>query len=106
MAGEYLFHNLWIAFQTMSGYGIDRHLLGLKMIAIENDVDLPELFMDKAYSVSRTWKIATSQVIEKSCHSLLRLHRALHLTASLIFKHTTKIYHKDIRSMCTLLRLH
>ena len=51
--------------QTISGKGIDRHLLGLKLTAIENNIDIPEqqnIFLDPAYSISGTWKVSTSQV--------------------------------------------
>lgn len=54
---------------TISGKGIDRHLLGLKLTAIEHNIDIPEqqnIFLDPAYSVSGTWKVSTSQVPAKA----------------------------------------
>lgn len=53
---------------AISGKGIDRHLLGLKLTAIEYNIDIPEhqnIFMDPAYSISGTWRISTSQVPAK-----------------------------------------
>lgn len=53
---------------AISGKGIDRHLLGLKLTAIEHNIDIPEsqnVFLDPAYSVSGTWRLSTSQVPAK-----------------------------------------
>lgn len=35
--------------QCMNGEGIDRHLLGLKILAAENGMTTPQLFNDAAY---------------------------------------------------------
>ncbi|XP_060564784.1 carnitine O-acetyltransferase-like isoform X2 [Ruditapes philippinarum] len=51
---------------AISGKGIDRHLLGLKLTALENNMEMPELFKDKAYTFSGSWRISTSQVPAKS----------------------------------------
>lgn len=48
--------------QAISGKGVDRHLLGLKLAAVENNIELPEFFKDPAYTFSCTWRISTSQV--------------------------------------------
>ncbi|XP_052823109.1 carnitine O-acetyltransferase [Octopus bimaculoides] len=53
---------------AISGQGIDRHLLGLKLIAIEKGMNIPNLFMDTAYVTSVHHKISSSQVSSKySC---------------------------------------
>ena len=46
-----------------AGDGIDRHLLGLKRIAIENDITIPSIFTDKAFEKSTHFRLKTSQVI-------------------------------------------
>lgn len=51
---------------TISGKGIDRHLLGLKLIAQENNIELHPLYSDVAFGLSGTWRISTSQVPAKS----------------------------------------
>ena len=48
--------------QAINGDGIDRHLLGLKLIAIEQGENVPELFMDSAYTQSTHFNLSTSQV--------------------------------------------
>ncbi|KAL4218901.1 hypothetical protein ACF0H5_021489 [Mactra antiquata] len=54
------------AADAISGKGIDRHLLGLKLIAIENNIDIPDLYKDPSFSYSGTWRISTSQVPAKT----------------------------------------
>ena len=48
--------------QVVKGQGIDRHMFGLKMIAKENGIALPELFTDETFHVAGHWKLSTSQV--------------------------------------------
>lgn len=48
----------------MKGQGIDRHLLGLKLISLENNMKVPALHMDVAYSLSSHHNVSTSQVIK------------------------------------------
>lgn len=48
--------------QAVKGQGIDRHLLGLKLIALENNMKVPALHMDVAYSLSSHHNVSTSQV--------------------------------------------
>ncbi|XP_065051828.1 carnitine O-acetyltransferase-like isoform X2 [Rhopilema esculentum] len=48
--------------EAMSGQGVDRHLLGLKCLCIEEGYRLPELFLDKGYQYSMYHELATSQV--------------------------------------------
>lgn len=50
--------------QAVQGQGIDRHLLGLKLIALENNMKVPALHMDVAYSLSSHHNVSTSQVIK------------------------------------------
>lgn len=43
----------------------DRHLLGLKLISIENNMDLPDLYKDIAYQKACHYHISSSQVSSK-----------------------------------------
>lgn len=47
---------------AMSGQGVDRHLLGLKLLAKENNLPLPALYNDESYTKSTHFRISTSQV--------------------------------------------
>ncbi|TRZ21095.1 hypothetical protein HGM15179_006030 [Zosterops borbonicus] len=51
---------------AIRGNAIDRHLLGLKLQAIEDLVSIPELFMDTAYAVAMHFNLSTSQVPAKT----------------------------------------
>ncbi|XP_019396309.1 PREDICTED: carnitine O-acetyltransferase isoform X2 [Crocodylus porosus] len=51
---------------ALTGNAIDRHLLGLKLQAIEDLVSMPELFMDTAYAVAMHFNLSTSQVPAKT----------------------------------------
>ncbi|XP_019640774.1 PREDICTED: carnitine O-acetyltransferase-like [Branchiostoma belcheri] len=51
--------------ETVSGQGIDRHLLGLKLIAVEAGLDVPDLFVDSTYEQAVHFKLSTSQVPSK-----------------------------------------
>lgn len=44
------------------GLGIDRHLLGLRLIAAEQGVEESGLYKDPAYSRISTWRLSTSQL--------------------------------------------
>lgn len=48
--------------QAVNGQAIDRHLLGLKLAALESRMNLPELFMDSSYQYALHYKLSTSQV--------------------------------------------
>ncbi|KAI1902454.1 hypothetical protein AGOR_G00044940 [Albula goreensis] len=48
--------------QALEGHGIDRHLLGMKLQAIEKGLSVPRLFMDTAYGLATHWKLRTGQV--------------------------------------------
>ena len=43
------------------GYGVDRHLYGLKKCLQEGE-EVPEIFKDEAYSYSQTWYVSSSQL--------------------------------------------
>jgi carnitine O-acetyltransferase len=61
----------WHTHQTreaMRGRGVDRHLLGLRLLAIEAGMELPALFKDPAYQFG--WRLSTSQVPTRSGSSL------------------------------------
>ncbi|KAM4634516.1 carnitine O-acetyltransferase [Polymixia lowei] len=51
---------------AIRGQAIDRHLLGLKLQAIEDQVSMPEIFMDTSHAVALHYKISTSQVPSKT----------------------------------------
>eukprot|EP00834_Sanchytrium_tribonematis_P006697 NODE_518_length_6556_cov_0.505653.p1 type:complete len:614 gc:universal NODE_518_length_6556_cov_0.505653:3385-5226(+) len=46
---------------AVNGYGVDRHLLGLKHCLLPNE-PIPSIFQDLSYSVSCHWKMSTSQL--------------------------------------------
>ncbi|XP_065068504.1 carnitine O-acetyltransferase-like isoform X2 [Rhopilema esculentum] len=48
--------------EAINGQGVDRHLLGLKLICMESGMKIPEIFRDKAYNYSLHFKLSTSQV--------------------------------------------
>lgn len=45
----------------IAGKGVDRHLLGLRLLLKPNE-QKPELYEDKAYSMSGHWNLSTSQI--------------------------------------------
>lgn len=47
---------------AVRGQAFDRHLLGLKMQALENGENIPDLFMDISYIMASHFKLSTSQV--------------------------------------------
>ncbi|GFO45679.1 carnitine o-acetyltransferase [Plakobranchus ocellatus] len=47
---------------TISGQAVDRHLLGLKLTALDHGRDIPEIFMDLAFKESTHFRLSTSQV--------------------------------------------
>lgn len=47
---------------AVNAHGVDRHLLGLKLAAIEAGMDVPTLFMDVGYLRSSHMRLSTSQV--------------------------------------------
>uniref|UniRef100_A0A3Q1G810 Carnitine O-acetyltransferase n=1 Tax=Acanthochromis polyacanthus TaxID=80966 RepID=A0A3Q1G810_9TELE len=51
---------------AISGQAIDRHLLGLKMQAMEENISVPDVFKDAAYAKALHYKLSTSQVPSKT----------------------------------------
>ncbi|KAM5145735.1 carnitine O-acetyltransferase [Mantella aurantiaca] len=51
---------------AITGKAIDRHLLGLKLQAIEDLVSIPEIFMDTSYAIAMHFNLSTSQVPAKT----------------------------------------
>ena len=50
------------ALQVITGQATDRHLLGLKLSAIEAGMQVPELFMDPFFAKMFHFRLSTSQV--------------------------------------------
>ncbi|CAH0557685.1 unnamed protein product [Brassicogethes aeneus] len=50
---------------AVNGFGVDRHLLGLKQVALEKKIPLPELYQDASYARSSHMRLSTSQVATK-----------------------------------------
>lgn len=48
--------------QALQGLGVDRHLLGLKLTAIENGIEIPIIYSDPGFTKSAHMRISTSQV--------------------------------------------
>ncbi|KAK2818797.1 hypothetical protein Q5P01_024358 [Channa striata] len=51
---------------AISGQAIDRHLLGLKLQAIEEQISIPDIFKDAAYAKALHYRLSTSQVPSKT----------------------------------------
>ncbi|KAL3281380.1 hypothetical protein HHI36_004590 [Cryptolaemus montrouzieri] len=51
--------------EALNGFGVDRHLLGLKLASKELGKELPELYKDIAFSRSSQMRLSTSQVATK-----------------------------------------
>lgn len=54
----------------MLGQGVDRHLLGLRLIAKENKMPEPALFSDVGFKKSTHFRMSTSQVATK-CYGVM-----------------------------------
>ena len=50
---------------VVNGESFDRHLLGLRLIALENNMEMPELYKDIAYKKLCHYYISSSQVSSK-----------------------------------------
>ncbi|XP_018569317.1 carnitine O-acetyltransferase isoform X2 [Anoplophora glabripennis] len=51
--------------EAVNGFGVDRHFLGLKLIALENGLELPEIYSDPSFTRSTHMRLSTSQVATK-----------------------------------------
>ncbi|XP_048375993.1 carnitine O-acetyltransferase-like isoform X2 [Stegostoma tigrinum] len=51
---------------AIKGLAIDRHLLGLKLQAIEEGLSVPEIFMDTSFAVATHWRLSTGQVAARA----------------------------------------
>ncbi|KAJ8921098.1 hypothetical protein NQ315_015896 [Exocentrus adspersus] len=51
--------------EAVNGFGVDRHLLGLKLIALENGLELPAIYKDPSFTRSTHMRLSTSQVATK-----------------------------------------
>lgn len=56
----------WYTNMAISGQAIDRHLLGLKILALEQQITMPPIFSDTSYSKALHYKLSTSQVPSKT----------------------------------------
>lgn len=56
----------WYTNMAINGQAIDRHLLGLKMLALEEQITLPKIFIDKSYNKALHYLLSTSQVPSKT----------------------------------------
>ena len=54
-------HNTYARMATQ-GLGVDRHLQGMKMAALDNDLPVPEIFSDPGYTRSARMRLSTSQI--------------------------------------------
>ena len=52
----------WLGLQAVSGRGVDRLFFGMKRIASEAGIQIPDFFLDKGMVVSTHFKLSTSQV--------------------------------------------
>ncbi|KAF7259317.1 hypothetical protein EG68_03224 [Paragonimus skrjabini miyazakii] len=51
-----------IMLETILGHGVDNHLLGLRQIAQEHGLKLPQIFTDETYKEANRFRLSTSQV--------------------------------------------
>ena len=87
----------FILLQAVNGQAIDRHLLGLKLAALESRMNLHELFMDSSYQYALHYKVSTSQVIIKAMFTQVLLHSLSHILTYVFVR---------LRSYPTLTPLH
>nr|2H3W_A Chain A, carnitine acetyltransferase [Mus musculus]2H3W_B Chain B, carnitine acetyltransferase [Mus musculus] len=52
--------------RAIRGEAFDRHLLGLKLQAIEDLVSMPDIFMDTSYAIAMHFNLSTAQVPAKT----------------------------------------
>jgi len=54
-------HNFYAKMAT-SGYGVDRHLTGLKKAAVDSNIPVPDFFQDPGYLKTIKMRLSTSQI--------------------------------------------
>ncbi|KAI0681943.1 carnitine acetyl transferase [Cytidiella melzeri] len=59
-------HGAW-ARMAGNGLGVDRHLLGLKLLKNDNE-ELPSMYTDPVYQRSSNWVLSTSAIFSKHFH--------------------------------------
>jgi len=59
-------HDTWLVCWLCEGQGFDRHLLGLKQMAQQEDCSVPELYRDLAYSLINHIILSTSTLPDPS----------------------------------------
>ncbi|XP_049547857.1 carnitine O-acetyltransferase-like [Anopheles darlingi] len=57
-------HKAYVS-MAIQGYGVDRHLLGLKLTAKEHGIAVPELYSDPGLQASANMRLSTSQVASR-----------------------------------------
>ncbi|XP_016983298.2 carnitine O-acetyltransferase [Drosophila rhopaloa] len=60
-----IYHQMY-AKLALQGRGVDRHLFGLKLMAVENCLPIPEFFSSPGYVKSSHFRMSTSQVATKN----------------------------------------
>lgn len=60
VAGHQLYAKL-----ALQGKGVDRHLFGLKLMALENGLPIPDFFSSPGFIKSSNFRVSTSQVATK-----------------------------------------
>lgn len=57
-------HKTYVS-MAIQGLGVDRHFLGLKLVAKNNNIELPEIYNDPGYVKSSHMRLSTSQVASR-----------------------------------------
>ena len=65
---------IYAHWQAVSGQAVDRHLLGLRMLALEAGMEVPELYKDMAYVRSLHFCLSTSQVHKTYIHTYIHAY--------------------------------
>lgn len=55
-------YHTWYTKEAVKAQGVDRHLLGMKLLATQAGIETPSIYTDVAYSRSLTHGLSTSQV--------------------------------------------
>lgn len=79
-------HNAY-ARMTCFGQGIDRHLLGLRLIAEEAGMEVPDFFHDSAFTKSTHHRISSSQVHSRPREELFQFEAKARCPMQISSKH-------------------